>query len=221
MSRNDSARFGSIALLATLLIAGGGPLAADSSGWQVDLKFGRSSLEDAFGERHVKRFDDQADASSVEVGYFFNEYIGVQAGYHALGTFDGAGSPCPDDVDACIERLALPPQALCVEGQPCVEVLAPIEAEVTGWSLAVVPTWPFTERLSAFAKVGALEWDTELSSELFFVPGGRHFESFSNTDLLTGVGLSYRFGESLGAVAEYRQLDLDLASASLGLSWRF
>jgi opacity protein-like surface antigen len=203
------------------LVAGGDSLRADESGWQVGLELGRSSLENSFGERHIKRFDDEAGASSVEIGYFFNRYLAVEAGYHDLGSFAGAGSPCPDYVDACIESLAAQPQGLCVEGAPCVEVLAPIEAEVTGWSLAVVPSWPFTERFSAFAKVGAIAWDTDLSSELVVTARGRQFESFSSTDLLAGIGLSYRFGNSLGAVAEYRRLDLDLASTSLGLSWRF
>lgn len=221
MSRTKSALLGCFVLLASVLVGGGTPLAADQAGWQVDLKYGRSSLEDAFGKRFVKSFDDEADASSVEVGYFFNEYVGVQIGYHDLGTFDGSGSPCPDDVDACIEALSEEILALCVDVAPCVTVVAPIEAEVTGWSLAVVPSWPVTERFSAFGKLGVLEWDTDLSSGLQFTPRGGTFESFSNTDLLTGVGLSYRFGENLGALVEYRRLDLDLASASLGITWRF
>ena len=221
MSRSKSVWFGASALVAAVLVGGGDPLAADDKGWQVDLKLGRSSLESSFGGRHSKWFDDQADASSAEVGYFFNRYLGIEAGYHDLGSFAGAGSPCPDEVDVCIESLAAQPHTLCVEGAPCVEVLAPIEAEVTGWSVAVVPRWPFTGRFSAFAKVGAIAWDTDLSSELAVTARGRQFESFSSTDLLAGIGLSYRFGSGLGAVAEHRRLDLDLASTSLGLSWRF
>ena len=203
MSRSKSVWYGASALLAAVLVGGGDPLAADEKGWQVDLRLGRSSLESSFGERHSKSFDDQADASSVEVGYFFNRYVGIQAGYHDLGSFEGTGSPCPDEVD------------------PCIALLAPIEAEVTGWSLAVVPSWPFTERLSAFAKLGALAWNTDLSSELIVTAHGREFETLSSTDLLAGIGLSYRLSTRLGAVAEYRRLDLDLASTSLGVNWRF
>ena len=221
MSRSNSVRYRASVLLAGALVAGGDPLKADERGWQVELELGRSSLESSFGARHPKRFDDQADASSVEVGYLFNRHVGIQAGYHELGSFEGTGSPCPDDVDACIERLGLQPHALCVEGAPCVELLAPIEAEVTGWSLAVVPSWPFTERISGFAKLGALAWDTDLFSEQAVTAHGREFDTFSSTDPLAGIGLSYRFGTRLGAVAEYRRLDLDLASTSLGINWRF
>ena len=203
MSRSRSVWFGASALIAAVLVGGGDPLAADERSWQVDLRLGRSSLESSFGERHSNWFDDQADTSSVEVGYFFNRYVGIQAGYHDLGSFDGTGSPCPDRADICIA------------------VVVPIEAEVTGWSLAVVPSWPFTERFSAFAKLGALAWDTDLSSERIVTGRGREFETVSSTDLLAGIGLGYRFGTRLGAVAEYRRLDLDLASTSLGINWRF
>lgn len=220
MSRERAAGVGWPVLLAAILLAGG-PLAADQKGWQVDLGYGRSSLEEVFGKRHVKRFEDHDGALSVEVGYFFNEYVGVQVGYHDFGSFGGVGSPCPDDVDACIERLTGQTFELCVEGSPCTEVLALMQADVTGWSLAVVPSWPFTRRLAAFARLGALEWDAELSTGWIVTGRGRGFESFSDTDLLTGIGLSYRFGKNLGAVAEYRRLDIDLASASLGVNWRF
>lgn len=221
MSRSNSIWFGCSVFLAATLFAGSAPLAADQSGFQVDLKHGRSTLDDTFGRRFVKSFDDEAASSSVEIGYFFNDYVGVQVGYHDLGTFDGGGSPCPDDVEGCIEALSEEILALCADQAPCVAVFAPIEAEVTGWSLAVVPSWPFTSRLSAFGKVGVLEWDTDLSSTLQLTSAGREFERFSNTDLLTGIGLNYRIGKNLGASVEYRRLDLDLASASLGVNWRF
>ena len=203
MSRSRSRWFGASALIAAVLVGGGDPLAADEKGWQVDLRLGRSSLESSFGERYSKWFDDQADTSSVEVGYSFNRYLGFQAGYHDLGSFDGTASPCPNRTD------------------PCIAVRVPIEAEVTGWSLAVVPSWPFTERFSAFAKLGALAWDTDLYSDRIVTGRGRMFERSSGTDLLAGIGLGYRFGTRLGAVAEYRRLDLDLASTSLGINWRF
>lgn len=85
-------------LLAAVVLAGGSPLTADASGWEVGLRFGRSSLEQGFGEQQrPKRFDDRADASAVEIAYFFYEYVGVQAGYNELGTFRGTRSSCPLD----------------------------------------------------------------------------------------------------------------------------
>lgn len=194
-------------LLAVVVLAGGRPLVAEPSGWEVGLKFGRSSLEQSFGEqqRH-KSFDDRAGASAVEIAYFFNEYVGVQAGYSELGTFRGTGSSCPFDPRTCRETLAL-------------FAPAAVEAEVTGWSLAVIPSWPFTERLAAYGKLGVFDRDTELSSDVELIGGGRDFDRLSGTDLLTGVGLRYRFGKGLGTLVEYQRAELD--SATLGLTWRF
>ena len=194
-------------LLAAVVLAGGSPLTADPSGWEVGLKFGRSSLEQSFGEqqRH-KSFDDRADASAVEIAYFFNEYVGVQAGYNELGTFRGTGSSCPFDPQTCRETLALFAPAAA-------------EAEVTGWSLAVIPSWPFTRRLAAYGKLGVFDRDIELSSDVQLIDGGRDFDRLSGTDLLTGVGLRYRFGKGLGTLVEFQRAELD--SASLGITWRF
>jgi opacity protein-like surface antigen len=194
-------------LLAAVVLAGSGPLAADPSGWRVGIKLGRSSFEQSFGEeqRH-KSFDDRADASAVEIAYFFNEYVGVQAGYHDLGAFRGTGSSCPFDPRTCREILAL-------------FAPAAVEAEVTGWSLAVMPSWPLTPQLSAYGKLGVFGRDTELSSDVQLVDGGRDFDRVSDTDLLTGVGLHYRFGERLGALVEYERAELD--AVGLGLTWSF
>jgi hypothetical protein len=199
--------YGASALLAAVLVGGGDPLAADEKGWEGGLKFGRSFLEQSFGEqqRH-KSFDHRADASAVEIAYFFNEYLGVQAGYNELGTFRGTGSSCPFDPRTCRETLAL-------------WAPAAVEAEVTGWSLAVIPSWPLTRRLAAYGKLGVFDRDTELSSDVQLIDGGRDFDRLSGTDLLTGVGLRYRFGKGLGTLVEYQRAELD--SASLGLTWRF
>ena len=207
MSRSKTAWLVAPVLLAAVLIAGGGPLAADQEGWQVGLKFGRSSLEGSFGRaERPKSFDDRADAAAVEVGYLFNRYVGVQAGYHDLGAFQGTGSSCPFDPVICRESLALYAPAVA-------------EAEVTGWSLAVVPSWPFTRRLAAYGKLGFLARQTDVSSDAQLIDGGRDLDRLSGTDLLTGLGVRYRFGKSVGALVEYQHADLE--TATLGLTWSF
>ncbi len=219
MSGTSRALLGWVVLMA-LSVSQPPPILAEPSGWSVDLKYGRGSLDDAFGTRHVKTFDDRAAAVGVEFGYRFNKYLGLQVGYQDFGAFDGLGSPCPDGFDACIERLADESFGLCIEGRQCLEVLVPLEAEVSGWSLALAPSWPFTERWSAFGKVGVLEWESDLSARPPFAGIGR-FDSTSSTDLLTGVGLRYRFAGNLGALVEYQRLDLDLGSTTLGVTWNF
>ncbi len=90
---------------------------------------------------------------------------------------------------------------------------------MTGWSLAVVPSWPFTRRLAAYGKLGVFDRETELSSDVQLIDGGRDFDRLSGTDLLTGVGLNYQFGKSLGALIEYQRTDVD--TAAFGLTWSF
>lgn len=90
---------------------------------------------------------------------------------------------------------------------------------MSGWSLAVIPSWPFTRRLAAYGKLGVFDRDVELSSDVQLIDGGRDFDRLSGTDLLTGVGLRYRFRKGLGTLVEYQRAELD--SASLGLTSRF
>lgn len=206
MSRSKSVWFGAAVLLPVVLVAAG-PLAADQNGWEVGLKLGSSSFERSFGEQdRPKVFDDSVDASAVEVTYFFHDYLGVQAGYQNLGTFRGVGSSCPFDPKTCREILALFAPAVA-------------EAEVTGWSLAVVPRWSFTRRLAARGKLGVFDRETELSSDVQLEGGGRDRVRLSGTDFLVGAGLHYRVAKRLGALIEYQRTDLD--TAAVGLTWSF
>lgn len=199
-----------------LLLAGlalvAAPLLAGESPWYLEAKLGEASAEATFGSRWTKRIDGSDGAASVAVGYQVDRHLGIQAGYHDLGRFDGTGSPCPDSAETCVELLAL-----CVEGFPCTEVLVPLEAEVSGFSLALVPRWPVGERVSVYGKVGVIDWDTDVSG-LFTTAGT---ERFSDRDLLAGVGVQYTFPKGLGVLLEYEDLELGLASTSVGVSWRF
>lgn len=208
MSRTHTTWLGGAALLAAVFFGGSAAVAADSAGWQIDLKYGQSTLEQSFVGRRTIAFDDESDAAGVEVGYRFNDYIGLQAGYHDLGTFQGTAPFCPNNDQACIAHLAL-------------FAPLPFEAQVLGWSLAAVPSWPFTDRLSAYGKVGLLDWETEMELIPVFHVIIAEFDTFSDTDLVTALGLRYRFRKNLGALIEYQRLDLDLDSTTVGVTWKF
>ncbi len=217
--RPSSMLLPSMLLTATLVAGGASALGDEDSSWHVDLKYGESSLDRTFGSIRTRTFDDDSNVAAVEVGFRFNDYIGVQAGYHDLGTFDGTGSPCFDiEGQPCIQRLAT--LELCAEGFDCLLVVEPLEAEFTGWSLAAVPSWPFTDRLSAFGKIGLMNWEGELFTTTTFPSFGR-VATVSDTDLLTAVGLRYRFGRHASAVVEHQRFDLDLSSSTLGIGWAF
>jgi len=199
---------------AVCLVLAGGRLRAEESPWYVAARLGEASIEAQFGARHAKAIDDEAGSAAVDVGYRVNRYLAVEAGYLDLGSHAGRGSPCLQTDDACIERLAA--LGLCVEGFECTEVVAALEAEISGLSLALVPSWPIGERLSLRGKVGLMAWDADVAARGFGVE-----ERFSSEELLTGVGLEYQFPGGLGILLQHEEVDLDASSTSLGLSWRF
>lgn len=208
MSRTRTTRWIGVLVAAPLLLIAG-PLGADATGWYVELRHGPTSLDANLGSGLLQgRFvNDEADASSAEVGYRLNKYLGLQAGYHDLGTYQGrsAGPACPQDARDC----------------PLILESFPFEADFSGWSLAAVPAWPWNDRFALYGKLGALAWEGDLDN---FAPAPLRLwvsERYSGTDLLTAVGARYRFAGGFGVLVEHQQLDLDLESTSLGVSWKF
>ncbi len=220
MSRTlGSLAFGA-ALAALGALFGGDALAAGDRAWYVEAKAGPASLDARFGSRWPKVFDDDDQSGAVEVGYAVNRYLAVQAGFHDLGEYLGGGSPCPERAEGCIERLALEALGLCVEGRECVEVFAPVAADVSGYSLSAIPRWPVGERFWLFGRIGWLDWEADISHADRTIGRGR-IDSFSDQGLLTGLGARYLFPKGLGVLLEYQRLDLDLGSTHLGVSYRF
>lgn len=207
------------AFAVTWLGLGASGLWAGDTPWYVQGKLGEASVETTLGSRHTKTSNGDDTARSVEIGYRLNRHLAIEAGVHDFGEFEGFGSPCPDSADACIERLALEPTGLCVEGTPCTELLAPVGVELTGVSLSLVPRWPVTDRFSVYGRLGWIDWEAEISG-LFFPPPGER-ESFSDGELLAGAGARYDFPAGLGLLVEYERFDLDFDRLSLGLGWAF
>lgn len=92
----------------------------------------------------------------------------------------------------------------------------PPEAELTGYSITLLPRWPITERISVFGKLGLLDWKASLTKSF----AGQVVERPSDTDLLTGLGAEITFGGKLGVLAEIERTDL-LEALSVGARWRF
>lgn len=195
-------------------VLSGGQLWAGESPWYVTARLGEASAEAQFGTRHTKRIDDEAGSFALDLGYEVNSHLAIEVGYHDLSSHAGFGSPCREDILVCIERLAS--LGLCIEGFECTEVLAAIDADISGLSLALVPSWPLTERIALRGKVGLMAWDADLAAARF-----GYSERFSGEDLLAGVGLEYSFPGGLGLQIQHEVLDLDAAATSLGLRWQF
>jgi hypothetical protein len=202
-------------LAATVIVLSPGRAGASESPWYVEAAFGQASAEASLGSRHSKWIDDENGAATVALGYRVNRHLAIQAGYHDLGDHYAFGSPCRQTDDECIQRLAN--LELCVEGTECAQVLLDLDADLSGFSLAAVPSWGVSERVSVRGKVGIMAWDSEVRGPLDFGP----IESFTGEDLLLGIGLEYGFSSGLGLLLEYSELDLDVSTTALGVSWNF
>lgn len=208
-------RFLSLAVLVSTAVEAG------ESRWYVQGTVGQAGLDGSFGPRFQKVFDDEEVSATLGVGYSLNPYLAVEAGYHDLGSHAGFGSPCPVGVDVCIERLV--DLGLCVAGSAdCVDtlVLIPVEADLTGWSLSAVPSWRFSDRFSVYGRVGIIDWESDVSSNFPSIPNAT-IDTFSDQELLTGIGFRYGFPSGLGLLLEYEQFDLDVVSTHVGVHWRF
>lgn len=182
-----------LALPATAAWAGDSP-------WFARGKFGQADADAVLGAAAGGRtVDDEDGSAAVEAGYRFGRHLAVQAGYHDLGEHEALPIPCP-------------PSEIC----PLI-LFEPATAEVTGVSLALVPSLPLGERLSLFAKVGAIDWEAELVSDV----SGRTLDTVDDIDLLAGVGVGYDFPSGLLLQLELEGFDLDVLALTAGIGWRF
>lgn len=208
-----------VSLAALLMISP--DLMAGESRWYAQFSLGEASVDGSFGSRFEKVVDDKEVSTTLAVGYSLNPHLAIEAAYHDLGSHAGFGSPCPVGIDSCIARLT--DLGLCVAGSPdCVDtfVFIPVEADLTGWSLAAVPSWPFSDQFSIYARVGIIDWNSDVSSNFPSIPNAT-IDTFSGQELLTGVGFQFELPSGLGLLLEYEQFDLDVKTTKVGVSWRF
>lgn len=121
------------------------------------------------------------------VGWQFTQIIGIELSYNDLGKFPG---PTPAFTDF----------------------------DLTGVAVAVTGNLPISKRTALFAKVGQMWWSAE-SSFFFF---GRNtginesgILSFSESDVLLGLGASYELSERLELELEYNYYKFNFRDNSL------
>lgn len=189
--------------LALTALAAGPPLFAAGDGpWSVTLKAGQASVDEHFGDGFFGwRADDEETSFGVAVGYTPSRYFGFEAAFHDLGTYRGLPDLC--EVCTTLETDLL-------------VAIHPADVSFTGFSLAVLPTWPLTERFAVYGKLGVFDWrgDTTPLYE------GQSLDDPSDTDLLTGVGARFTSPSGLGVQIEYETTELH-ENLSLGASWTF
>lgn len=194
--------------------SGGFDFRAEPPHWYIGGNYGRTTESVDKGEVANNIIDggltyideDESDRGyKLFVGYQFNQYVAVEAGYADLGDF-----------------------TVEVNRAPGAGTLAG-EANYKGYNLDLVGTWPLTPRLSAFGRVGAFHYETEESFTGTQSVAASLVRDDKDTGYKFGAGLEYSFTERLSARIEaerYRIEDLigDHGSVNLysvGLVYRF
>lgn len=190
---------------------------ADDSGWYIGANIGRSmgDIDDeainsqltATGATSVTIDEDDRDtAYKLFGGYQYNKNFALEGGYFNLGQLGYTATTIP---------------AGTLTG----------EASMSGLNLDLVGMHPFSEKFSAFGRLGVIYSQTEDTfSSSGFVPVPANADPSENAaNYKYGVGLQYDFTKSLGMRAEVERYRIDDAVGnnadvdliSIGLVYRF
>lgn len=154
---------------------------------------GRADVEVNAGDAFDQVLDGDGNSRVYEIGFKFNDYLAVEAGYHDLSEVDGAVRPC-------------------AEGVPCSDI--PIRGKINVLSVAIVPQYAITSRISVFAKVGLVSWGADLEDALddFDVA----FDDLDEEDLVYGVGAEFQLLGRLSLVGRFESIGGDIETVSVG-----
>ena len=100
-----------------------------------------------------------------------------------------------------------------------------IDAEIDGFGISAVGTWPIDDKFSVFGKVGVFIWDLDVSGTLGGAPIGSIADD-DGSDLTYGIGAHYSFNETFAIRVEWERfddigddIDGDFLSAGIVLSF--
>lgn len=151
----------------------------------------------------LDEFDGTDVGARLFAGVRFGRYFGIEGGYISLGE--------PDDQT----NLSIPDQTdFCNNCRPVTDVAIVVEEEIEGWELYALGAIPFAERWEAFAKIGAIAWDstfkvTNAYDDTVQAPPPSNFPAFpvvtppssttddDGTDLAGGLGVNYQATERM------------------------
>ena len=140
------------------------PLAADDRGLYVSVKLGSTDVEATLGDTFDQVIDGDEDSKTFEVGFKFNRFWAIQAGYHDFGNFDARAFGC----EACTDNGLR------------------LDADTKAYSIAFVPQIDLIWRVSVFGKVGLVLWETEIDA---ITDDARQFvDDFTEEDIIYGPG---------------------------------
>lgn len=170
------------------------PAGAGDWGLYASYKAGTTDIDSSFGDNFdTVVLDGDDNTNAVEVGFRF-KWFGIQAGYHDLGEVDG--------FQVC---------------DSCADGTLPTTAETEAFSLSIVPELPLGQRLSVFAKVGVVAWETDLDE----IGLGQVIDDPSDEELIYGAGLRLDFLGPTELFTEFERIGSDIETVSFGVTLLF
>ena len=178
--------------LALVMLLTATPAAAERE-FYVGFHLGRSDVAVNAGDAFDQVLDGDGNSRTYEAGFKFSDYFAVEAAYHDLSEVDGAIRPC-------------------AEGVVCSDI--PVRGKINVLSLAIVPQYAITSRISVFAKVGIVSWGADLEDALddFDVA----LEDLDEEDLVYGVGAEFQLLGRLSLVGRFESIAGDIETISVG-----
>ncbi len=132
----------------------------------------------------ARGFEGSAYATQQFVGLRYGDYLGLEVGFIDFGSVK--------------DRVAVEP------GQPS----AVDRVETSGYDLALVGLYPIDSGLTAFGKLGAIRWDSEVNLGTFPLATKE-----DGTDLMLGLGLDFRGSERFHVRIEAQYFDIEFANS--------
>jgi len=194
-SRSSTPRFLPAAVpgaLALVLLLAASPATAERE-FYAGFHLGRSDVTVDAGDAFDQILDGDGNSRVYEVGFKFSDYFAVEGAYHDLSEVDGAVRPC-------------------AEGVVCSDI--PIRGKINVLSLAIVPQYAITSRISIFAKAGIVSWGADLEDALddFDVA----LDDLDEEDLVYGVGAEFQLLGRLSLVGRFESIAGDIETVSVG-----
>lgn len=178
--------------LALVMLLTAFPAAAERE-FYLGFHLGRTDVEVNADDALDQILDGDGNSRAYEVGFRFNDNFAVEAAYHDLSKVDGAVRPC-------------------AEGVPCSDI--PIRGKINVLSVAIVPQYAITGRISIFAKVGIVSWGADVEDALddFDVT----LDDLDEEDLVYGVGAEFQLLGRLSLVGRFESIGGDIETVSVG-----
>jgi OOP family OmpA-OmpF porin len=149
--------------------------------------------------------DDDHLGGNLFLGYQVNSYLAFEAGYLDLGEREVTFSGQAGDLSAYYDSA---------------EHIYPQSGD--GTLVALVASWPVSEKLKLSAKVGYFDWQGDYIT--FDQQGNQGSDTISGSDIVLGAEVNYRLSEQTQLFGAYQRVKLsrdDNDMFSIGLRYYF